>query len=555
MRTRKLTALFTSMIVCSSLALSALRAAEPAKNIRVGIIGLDTSHAIAFTKALNDANAPPELANCRIVAAYPKGSPDIESSVVRVPSYTQQVRDLGVDIVDSIDELLPKVDVVLLESNDGRPHLEQALPVLRAGKPLFIDKPIAGSLSDAIAIFDAATRYNVPVFSSSALRYAPAAQEVRKGKIGDVLGCDAYSPCSLESTHPDLFWYGIHGVESLFTVMGTGCETVARTSTPDQELAVGTWSGGRIGTFRGMRTGKSGYGGTAFGTNGVSEIGPYGGYDPLVRVIVEFFRTGKEPIGRDETLEIYTFMEAADESGRQGGAPVAMADVLNNAKQIAAQTLENRDPTPDNQLTAREESEGWQRLFDGHSLSGWRCNTDKPIATEVQDGALRPHKSGGYIIVHERQFGDFILKCDVKMTKGCNSGVFFRVGDLADPVQSGFEAQVYEGEGTDYHSFGAIYDLARPLKNASRPAGEWNQVMITCRGPLISVTVNGETVSEINCDEFSAPGKRPDGTKNKFARAVKDFPRRGYLGFQDHDHEVWFKNVKILELKESAESK
>jgi hypothetical protein len=233
--------------------------------------------------------------------------------------------------------------VGLLETNDGRPHLEQVLPVLKAGKPVFIDKPIAGSLADAVAIFEAGKKYKVPLFSSSSLRYAPGAQEIRGGKIGDVKGCDAYSPCSLEATHPDLFWYGIHGVESLFTVMGTGCESVSRASTSGIDVAVGIWQGGRVGTFRGIRDeaggGKSAYGGTAFGTKGIEQIGTYGGYRPLVVEIVKFFRTRQVPVTEAETLEIYAFMEAADESKRQGGMPVKLESVLAKAREAAKQKL------------------------------------------------------------------------------------------------------------------------------------------------------------------------------------------------------------------------
>jgi predicted dehydrogenase len=152
----------------------------------VGIIGLDTSHVLRFTEALNAADAKADIANCRVVAAYPKGSPDIESSTKRVPDYTIKVRAMGVEIVDSIPALIAKVDAVLLETNDGRPHLEQILPVLRAGKPVFIDKPIAGSLADAIAIFEASRKYKTPVFSSSSLRYMAGAQAIRGGKIGEV---------------------------------------------------------------------------------------------------------------------------------------------------------------------------------------------------------------------------------------------------------------------------------------------------------------------------------------------------------------------------------
>lgn len=303
-----------------------------AKDLKAGIIGLDTSHSIAFTKVLNDANSDPDVAGVKVVAAYPHGSKDIESSVKRIPEYTEEIKKLGVEIVGSIDELLEKVDVVLLETNDGRRHLEQAMPVFKAGKPLFIDKPIAASLSDAIAIFDAASQYKVPVFSASSLRYMQSAQALRQGKtVGKILGADAYSPAHLEKTHPDLFWYGVHGVETLFTVMGTGCQQVSRTQTEDTELVVGTWEGGRIGTFRGLRSGKAGYGGTAFGEDGIAPIGPYDGYRPLLVEIVKFFQTGKAPVTSEETLEIFAFMEAADESKRRGGEAISLESVMMKA--------------------------------------------------------------------------------------------------------------------------------------------------------------------------------------------------------------------------------
>jgi hypothetical protein len=307
--------------------------------LRVGIIGLDTSHATAFTKILNDEKAAADVAHCRVVAAYPKGSPDIKSSTERVPSYTEEVQKQGVEIVDSIEALLTKVDAVLLETNDGRPHLEQVLPVLKAGKPVFIDKPIAGSLTDAVAIFEAAKKYKVPLFSSSSLRYSKNAQALRNGKLGKITGCDAYSPCALEATHPDLYWYGIHGVETLFTVMGTGCEKVSRASSADFDMAMGVWSEGRIGTFRGIRKGGGGYGGTAFAEKGVEPIGGYDGYRPLLVEIVKFYRSGVAPISEEETLEIYAFMEAADESKRQGGAPVTLASVMEKARKEAAEKL------------------------------------------------------------------------------------------------------------------------------------------------------------------------------------------------------------------------
>ena len=311
---------------------------EPPKPFRAGIIGLDTSHVVAFTKLLNDPNSKPEVAGVRVVAAYPGGSQDIPSSRDRLAGYTKELRDkFGVAIVGSIDELLAQVDVVLLESVDGRPHLEQARPVFKARKPVFIDKPVAGTLADAIAIFKLARETNTPCFSSSSLRFSAGIAAMRHHpKVGDVLGCDAYGPCHLEEHHPDLFWYGVHGVETLFTIMGTGCQSVSRTQTEGTDLVVGVWDGGRVGTFRGIRAGHADYGATVFGSKSVAPAGGYGGYEPLVVEIVKFFKTGKPPVSAEETIEIFAFMEAADESKRQGGKPVTIESVMTKARSQAA---------------------------------------------------------------------------------------------------------------------------------------------------------------------------------------------------------------------------
>ncbi|HUX94226.1 MAG TPA: Gfo/Idh/MocA family oxidoreductase [Bacteroidales bacterium] len=303
---------------------------------KIGIIGLDTSHSIAFTKAINGPDAKPEFSGFRIVAAYPKGSSDIKSSYERIPGYIEEVEKYGVEITNSIDELILKVDYVLLETNDGKIHLEQALPVFRAGKRMFIDKPIAASLEHALAIFKAADIYKVPVFSSSSLRYMPGIKDVADGKIGKVTGADTFSPCSLEPSHPDLFWYGIHGVEALIAVMGTGCKTVTRVSTPDTDVVAGIWNDGRIGTFRGTRSGQHGYGGTAYGEKGSMSLGTYAGYDPLLIRILDFFKTGIEPVKREETIEIFTFMQAADVSKKKGGIPVEVETVRADAEKKAA---------------------------------------------------------------------------------------------------------------------------------------------------------------------------------------------------------------------------
>jgi predicted dehydrogenase len=304
-----------------------------AQNIRAGIIGLDTSHVLAFTKTLNSTPQKPEVMGVRMVAAYPKGSKDIESSLKRVPEYTAKVKELGVEIVDSIDALLDKVDVVFLETNDGRPHLEQLRPCLAAHKPVFIDKPVAGTLVDAIKIYQESKAAGVPVFSSSSLRFGKNTQAVRGGSIGKVKEATTFSPASLEATHPDLFWYGIHGVESLFTVMGTGCQSVKRDTNAEGKIRVtGTWEGGRKGVFYENK----GYGGKALGDKGEADVGSYDGYDPLLYSAVHFFRTGVAPVTPEETLEIYAFMEAADESKRRNGAEVTLKEVMDKALAAAA---------------------------------------------------------------------------------------------------------------------------------------------------------------------------------------------------------------------------
>jgi len=330
MRLHSLSRVLLTGVVLLMLAAS-VWAAEKAVPIKVGIIGLDTSHVMAFTGVLNDPKATGDLADMKVVAAFPGGSPDIPSSWNRVGKYTEQLRGKGVEIVDSIEELVKKVDAVLLESLDGRPKLEQVKPVIAAGKPVFLDKPVAGSLADAVAIFELAEKNNVPLFTSSSLRFSSGFQAVRNGEspLGKARSCVAYSPMSIEPHHPDLFWYGIHGVEILFTIMGPGCEKVTRV---EPKKVVGVWKDGRQGTF----DGKGGYGALVEGTKGSGEAGKYEGYKPLVVEIAKFFKTGKPPVAAEESLELYAFMEAADESKRQNGATVTIESVMKKAREEAA---------------------------------------------------------------------------------------------------------------------------------------------------------------------------------------------------------------------------
>jgi hypothetical protein len=342
---RPLSGRLAALFIASVVLVASAPWAAAQEVIKVGMIGLDTSHAPAFTKLINNPDNTGDLAKLKVVAAYPGGSEDIPSSRDRVEGFTEQLREMDVTIVDSIEELLPLVDAVLLESVDGRKHLEQVAPVFAAGKPVFIDKPLGGNLAQAIAIDLIAKQHDARWFSSSSLRFSPSIIRYREDPEFNegIQGATAWSPCSLETSHTDLYWYGVHGVETLYTAMGEGCESVVRIQTEGTELVVGTWEDGRIGTFRGIRRGKSGYGLVVFGESEITMDAKYGGYKPLVERVAAFFLGGEAPVSNEETLEMFTFMEAADVSKERGGAPVSLEEVWFTGQSDASKLLEELD--------------------------------------------------------------------------------------------------------------------------------------------------------------------------------------------------------------------
>lgn len=293
-------------------------------DLRLGIVGTDTSHAIAFTTILNDPNQKDHIPGARVVAAYKGGSPDLASSSDRVEKYAAELQSkFGVEIVPDIATLLGKVDAVLLESVDGRVHLAQFREIARAGKPVFIDKPLASTLEDAREIARIAQKYGVRWFSSSALRYSSLLPELKKDRVDGAL---VWGPGPLEPTHQlDLSWYGIHAVEMLYVLMGTGCEEVTRAYAPDAEIVTGRWKDGRVAAIRLTRP-YGGYGAVAFAGKEIrqSQKDLYTGYRGLVEKIVEFFQSRVPPVPEQETLEMFTFMDAAQRSRDAGGAPVKL---------------------------------------------------------------------------------------------------------------------------------------------------------------------------------------------------------------------------------------
>ena len=304
--------------------LLSLCAAASSAQIRVGIIGTDTSHVPVFTRLLNDPNSPDHIPGAKVVAAYKGGSRDIEASHTRVDKYAEEIRTkYGVEIVPDIATLLTKVDAVLLESNDGRIHLEQARPVIAAKKPLFIDKPMASTLKDAREIARLAKEAGTPWFSSSSLRYGDIATKM---KHADATGAITWGPGPTEPHHQlDLSWYGIHPVETLFTLLGTGCQEVTRISTENADEVVGRWKDGKLGAVRVLRP-SSGYGAVVFRPKEIIQSEPKSGssYVPLMREIIKFFETKVPPVPNEETLEIFAFMDAAQRSKEAGGKPMKL---------------------------------------------------------------------------------------------------------------------------------------------------------------------------------------------------------------------------------------
>jgi hypothetical protein len=326
-----------ALVSCFVSSIGAQPPAKPAATeIRVGLIGLDTSHAGAFTQLLNDAAIPDHVPGARVVAAFKGGSPDIEASATRIEKFTAEIRDTWkIELVDSIEELLRRVDAVMLTSNDGRIHLAQAKPVLAARKPLFIDKPMTASVRDALEIARLARETGTPVFSSSSLRFTDDVLGVKGDpRVQEVMGAMTWGPATLEPHHPDLFWYGIHAVEILYTFMGPGCERVTRTNSAGADVVTGYWKDGRLGVMRGNRNTASTYGQVVFGRKAIvslpaqSPAPKRSGYYGLVSAIVEFFKTGTSPVPIEDTVEIMAFMEAADVSKARGGAPVLLTEVM-----------------------------------------------------------------------------------------------------------------------------------------------------------------------------------------------------------------------------------
>jgi len=205
----------------------------------------------------------------------------------------------------------------------------------------------------------------------------------------------------------------------------------------------------------------------------------------------------------------------------------------------------------DNTLTPQEKATGWKLLWDGKTWDGWDCTDKTPGGWVIDQNAMFYTVKGHGYEYTKQTFGNFEFKCDFMVDKGTNSGIFFRWADIADPVQTGFEMQVLDSADKkvcDKHDCGALYDALAPTVNAMKPALEWNTVDIKCVGSMIVITLNDKRVVMANLDNWTEAHKNPDGTDNKYDKALKDWARAGHIGFQAHGGKVWYKNVKVREL-------
>src|SRR5687768_8231614 len=272
------------------------------KELRAGIIGTDTSHVPQFVRIFH---AHPEW-KVKIVAAYKGGSPDLPLSANRLEGFAKTIQADGVELVDSIEALLPKVDVVLLTSVDGRPHLAQVTPVFKAGKRVFIDKPLAAGLDDARRIAALSRETRTPFFSASSVRFHKDLPAMRENTaVGKVTRVEATYLLQPLEFHPDLFYYGIHGVEALYAAMGTGCTSLSRRNEGDVDVTTCTWRDGRVGRFRGLPKADSTQPLIRMtATTGTVETKGTADNEGIVAAIAEFFHTGRPPVDVAQTVEI-----------------------------------------------------------------------------------------------------------------------------------------------------------------------------------------------------------------------------------------------------------
>ena len=323
----------------AAFALCAVAATAARAEIRIGMIGCDTSHSLEFTSDFNVKKVCAPIGDFRVTCAYQWGSRDIVSMTNRYPRYLPKLGEMGVKMVPTIAELLAQVDAVLLETNDGSEHEAQALEVFRSGKPVFIDKPLSNTFAGALRIVEAAKACGAKFFTTSSNRFQPNPARARAGEFGPIASVVLHAPYRPMEKHGRYTWYAIHGFEILETAMGPGCSSVTITAGSEDDIASCVWKDGRVGVVHLQKTWWE-MGGYMLlkepkGNLRSVDIGRDEGYEELVKQIALFFKTGVVPVDPAESLEIAAMMEAASVSRERGGVPVTISEVMAAAKRHA----------------------------------------------------------------------------------------------------------------------------------------------------------------------------------------------------------------------------
>jgi len=297
--------------------------------MNIGLIGTDSSHAVAFTKLLGDPTHVNHVPGGNVVAAFSGGSLDFPLSIDRVEGFMETlVSEFGVRRLHSPEAVAEACDAILLTSADGRVHLDQFRRIASYGKPVFIDKPLALNSRDAGEIFRIARQYQLPLMSSSALRYAQQiSDDIERGGAAAVTSADVVGPLDVEPTQSYYYWYGIHTVELLYAVMGKGCSEVCVTATEGYDLIAATWGDGRSGTVKLSRLPETSFSAIIHREEQItsveidSDAKPF--YASLLEQIMLMFHSHVSPLDWEESLEVIRFVEAAEES-RRFGNPVRL---------------------------------------------------------------------------------------------------------------------------------------------------------------------------------------------------------------------------------------
>jgi predicted dehydrogenase len=295
-------------------------------DLKIGLVGLDTSHVVAFAKCFNKPGDAEHVPGARVVCGYPGGSPEFELSRSRVDKFTAQLRDeFGVTILDKPEAVAEAVDLVFITACDGRQHLDCVRKTIAARKPTFIDKPMAASSAEAQEMFSLAEQHHVPMMSCSSLRYAQSLIDaLNDDSLGAIVGCDVFGPMNIEPPLPGLFWYGIHSIEILNRVMGRGCKEVKATTVADADVITATFADGRIASVRGLRKAHHNFGVTIHREKGFQFVDAHTGkrswYGSMLEAILRSLPQGKSDVDPAQTMEIMRVIEACNQSRESGTA-------------------------------------------------------------------------------------------------------------------------------------------------------------------------------------------------------------------------------------------